>query len=57
LFIQKFDKAIDHGVYGDVIWDNCSEEEAKVLEHVQYEAARVVTGAIKGTSAIALHVE
>jgi hypothetical protein len=56
LFIQKFDKAID-GVYGDVIWDNCSEEEAKVLEHVQYEAARVVTGAIKGTSAIALHVE
>jgi hypothetical protein len=37
--------------YGDVIWDNCSEGEASLLEHIQYESAKVVTGAIKGTSA------
>jgi hypothetical protein len=40
--------------YGDVIWDNCSEGEASLLEHIQYESAKVVTGAIKGTSARAL---
>ena len=36
--------------YGDVIWDNCSEGESQLLESVQYESARVVTRAIKGTS-------
>ena len=40
--------------YGDVIWDNCTEGEASLLESIQYECARVVTGAIKGTSARAL---
>ena len=36
--------------YADVIWDGCSEYESNILEGIQYEAARVVTGAIKGTS-------
>lgn len=36
--------------YADVIWDGCSEGEANILETVQYEAARVVTGAMKGTN-------
>jgi hypothetical protein len=40
--------------YGDVIWDNCSEGEASLLEHIQYESAKLVTGAVKGTSARAL---
>ena len=40
--------------YGDVIWDNCTEGEASLLESIQYECARVVTGAIKGTSGRAL---
>ena len=41
--------------YGDVIWDNnCTEGEASLLESIQYECARVVTGAIKGASARAL---
>ena len=40
--------------YGDVIWDNCTEGEASLLESIQYECACVVTGAIKGTSARAL---
>ena len=40
--------------YGDVIRDNCTEGDAHLLENIQYESARVVTGAIKGTSAGAL---
>ena len=40
--------------YGDVIWDNLTEGEASLLKSIQYECARVVTGAIKGTSARAL---
>ena len=41
--------------YGDVIWDNCTEGEASLLESIQYECARAVTGVvIKGTSARAL---
>jgi hypothetical protein len=36
--------------YADVIWDGCSEYESNILEGIQYEATRVVTGAIKGTS-------
>ena len=40
--------------YGDVIWDNCTEAEANLLERIQYESARAVTGAIKGSSATRL---
>ena len=36
--------------YADVIWDGCSEGEPNILETVQYEAARVVTGTMKGTN-------
>ena len=36
--------------YTDVIWSSCTDTESDLLEHVQYEAAKVVTGAIKGTS-------
>ena len=36
--------------YADVIWDGCSIEEANLLEAVQYESARIVTGAIRGTN-------
>ena len=35
--------------YGDVIWDNCTEAEANLLDNIQYESAWAVTGAIKGT--------
>ena len=35
--------------YADVIWSGCTDTESD-LGHVQYEAAKVVTGAIKGTS-------
>ena len=36
--------------YADFIWDSCSNESTNALESVQYEAARLVTGAIKGTN-------
>ena len=35
--------------YGDVIWNNCHNRDSAVLDNVQYEAARMITGAIKGT--------
>ena len=41
--------------YGDVIWDNCTDGESQLLESIQYDSARVVTGAIKGTRARALN--
>ena len=36
--------------YADILWDGCSVSESDLLEHVQYQSARVVTGAMQGTS-------
>ena len=36
--------------YADVVWDGCSDGLNDLLESVQYEAAKLVTGAMKGTS-------
>ena len=36
--------------YGDVLWDGCTDGESDLLEFVQYEAAKIVMGAMKGTS-------
>ena len=33
--------------YADVLWDNCTQQEANELEKNQNEAARIVTGATK----------
>lgn len=30
--------------YGNIIWDNCSEKDAALLEDVQITAARIITG-------------
>ena len=35
--------------YADVVWDGCSDVDCNLLESLQFEGARVVTGAIKGT--------
>jgi hypothetical protein len=43
--------------YGDIIWDNCTAGNSELLESVQYQSARVVTGAIKGTSSNSLRQE
>ena len=36
--------------YADVIWDGCNEDDSELIESVQYEAARMVMGAMRGTS-------
>jgi hypothetical protein len=36
--------------YADVLWDGCMDGESDLIEFVQYESAKVVTGAMKGTS-------
>ena len=35
--------------YGCVVWDNCDSESQDMIENIQLDAARIVTGAIKGT--------
>ena len=35
---------------GDVTWSSCYDCDSALLDSVQYEAARLVTGAIKGTN-------
>jgi hypothetical protein len=30
--------------YGDVVWDNCTKKESDLLEIVQIEAGRIITG-------------
>ena len=36
--------------YADAVWDDCLVGDTDLLESLQLEGARVVTGAIKGTS-------
>ena len=36
--------------YANVSWDGCSVCKSDIIESVQYEAAKVVTGVMKGTS-------
>ena len=36
--------------YADVLWDGCTDGESDLLKFVQYESAKIVTGAIKDTS-------
>ena len=40
--------------YASVLWDGCHANEAELLESLQYEAAIVVTGAMRGTGRQAL---
>ena len=53
--LERLYKSLVHPVmeYADVVWDGCTECECDLLEHVQhaqYENAKIVTGAMKGTS-------
>ena len=36
--------------YADVVWDGCFDNLCDLLESVQYEFAKLVTGAMKGTA-------
>lgn len=35
--------------YGDVVWDNCTDEQSNLLESIQIEAARIITGLVDET--------
>ena len=43
--------------YGSIVWDNCDDECKNILDKIELEAARVVTGGIKGTHHQALYDE
>lgn len=43
--------------YGDVIWDNISQQNIQLLESIQLDACRVITGLRKGTSHDILYKE
>lgn len=30
--------------YSDIVWDNCSDRDAKLLEDIQVAAARIISG-------------
>ena len=40
--------------YADVLCDGCCESDNYLLESLQIEGARVVTGALKGTNRVSL---
>ena len=50
--LEELDKSIVHPVMecADVVWDVCTESECDLLQHVQYETAKIFTRVIKGTS-------
>jgi hypothetical protein len=43
--------------YGNVIWDNCTQNEANLLESVQVEADRIITGLRVNSSSSKLYSE
>ena len=43
--------------YGNIIWDNCTKQQVNLLESIQLEAARIITGLRKGTSHVILYNE
>ena len=43
--------------YACIVWDDCSEQDHIALEKCQLRAARIVTGAKKGTSHDKLYTE
>ena len=43
--------------YACVVWDDCSDQDCLALEKCQLRAARIVTGAKKGTSHSKLYME
>ena len=43
--------------YGDVVWDNCTQQEKQDIEKIQIEAARIVTGTTKLVSINSLYEE
>ena len=51
LFTSLVRLSLEHA---GVVWDGWSESDSNLLESLQIEGARVVTGALKGTSRVSL---
>ena len=43
--------------YADVVWDNCTRNQADILEKLQIDALRTITGTARGISKEALYQE
>ena len=43
--------------YGNILWDNCTDDQAKLLESIQLDEARIITGLRKGTNHDVLYKE
>ena len=43
--------------YASIVWDNCTLENSKLLEDVQVEAARIITGLRRNSSRSNLYIE
>ena len=43
--------------YADIVWDNCTDTQSKMLENLHLEAMRIIIGGIRGTSHQKLYIE
>lgn len=43
--------------YGNIIWDACTQQQSNLLESIQLDAARIITGLRRGTSHSILYAE
>lgn len=43
--------------YGNIIWDGCNKQQSDLLESIQLDAARIITGLRRGTSHSILYDE
>ena len=43
--------------YSSIVWDNCTVAQSFILEQAQLDAARIITGAVKGTKHRLLYKE
>ena len=43
--------------YADIVWDNCTDTQSKMLENLHLEAIRIIIGGIRGTSYQKLYKE
>ena len=43
--------------YADIVWDNCTDTQSKMLENLHLEAIRMIIGGLRGTSHQKLYKE
>ena len=48
---------LPHLEFSDVVWDNCTQQQAEELEQIHLDALRTITGLVRGTSHQKLYTE